>query len=201
MLSLPLSLKYSAGPLIVGIIALVLYLFEPASNALLAYDRYALQGWETWRVITGNLVHTNGYHLLLNLAGLTLLWLLFAEHFSIFLFLKIFIWCCLGTSLGIYWYSPDLIWYAGLSGALHGVFAWGACRDITKNIFSGWLLLLGVLVKVIYEQIAGSATSMAELIDANVAVDAHLYGTVSGILLFAVMYAIPLMKRQVQGTD
>lgn len=201
MLSLPLSLKYSAGPLIVGIIALVLYLFEPASNALLAYDRYALQGWETWRVITGNLVHTNGYHLLLNLAGLTLLWLLFAEHFSIFLFLKIFIWCCLGTSLGIYWYSPDLIWYAGLSGALHGVFAWGACRDITKNIFSGWLLLLGVLVKVIYEQFAGSATSMAELIDANVAVDAHLYGTVSGILLFAVMYAIPLMKRQVQGTD
>lgn len=201
MLSLPLSLKYSAGPLIVGIIALVLYLFEPASNALLAYDRYALQGWETWRVITGNLVHTNGYHLLLNLAGLTLLWLLFAEHFSIFLFLKIFIWCCLGTSLGIYWYSPDLIWYAGLSGALHGVFAWGACRDITKNIFSGWLLLLGVLVKVIYEQIAGSATSMAELIDANVAVDAHLYGTVSGILLFTVMYTIPLMKRQVQGTD
>ncbi len=201
MLSLPLSLKYSAGPLIVGIIALVLYLFEPASNALLAYDRYALQGWETWRVITGNLVHTNGYHLLLNLAGLTLLWLLFAEHFSIFLFLKIFIWCCLGTSLGIYWYSPDLIWYAGLSGALHGVFAWGACRDITKNILSGWLLLLGVLVKVIYEQIAGSATSMAELIDANVAVDAHLYGTVSGILLFAVMYAIPLMKRQAQRTD
>ena len=146
MLSLPLSLKYSAGPLIAGITALVLFFLEPASNALLAYDRYALQGWETWRVITGNLVHTNGYHLLLNLAGLLLLWLLFAEHLTAFRFLKVFIWCCLGTSLGIYWYSPDLIWYAGLSGALHGVFAWGACRDITKNVVSGWLLLVGVLV-------------------------------------------------------
>ena len=200
MLSLPLSLKYSAGPLIAGITALVLFFLEPASNALLAYDRYALQGWETWRVITGNLVHTNGYHLLLNLAGLLLLWLLFAEHLTAFRFLKVFIWCCLGTSLGIYWYSPDLIWYAGLSGALHGVFAWGACRDITKNVVSGWLLLVGVLVKVIYEQIAGSATGMAELIDANVAVDAHLYGTLSGIVLFIAMYTLPLMKRRAQHT-
>nr|WP_232362620.1 rhombosortase [Salinimonas chungwhensis] len=183
------------GPLIVGITALVCYLLEPATNTLLAYDRYALQGWETWRVITGNFVHTNGYHLLLNLAGLALLWLLYAEHFSVTVFLKVFIWCSLGTTLGIYWFSPQLIWYAGLSGALHGVFVWGASKDIIRGILSGWLLLAGVIGKIIYEQLYGSSTGVAELIDASVAVDAHLYGALSGILLFGAMHTRQLLKR------
>ncbi|WP_218353088.1 rhombosortase [Alteromonas lipotrueiana] len=190
MITLPISPKHSVGPLIIALTAIIVFFLEPAASDWLAYDRYALQGWETWRVLTGNLVHTNGYHLLLNLGGLGLLWLLHAEHYRILRFLKVFGWCCLGTSVAIYIGSPDLIWYVGLSGALHGVFVWGACMDIASGVRSGWLLLTGVAAKVVYEQLGGSSSSVAELIQAKVATDAHLYGAVCGLVLFFAMYGL-----------
>ena len=184
MMSLPFSFKYSAGPLFIVVCAVVAFFFEPNSGNYLAYDRYAIQGLETWRLVTGNIVHTNGYHLLLNLAGLILLWALHGEHYRIGLFLKVFVWCCIGTSTGLYYFSPDLIWYAGLSGALHGVFAWGACMDIKEKVHSGWLLLVGLAIKVGYEQYDGSSEQVAALINAKVAVDAHLFGACGGIIIF-----------------
>ena len=188
IMSLPFSPKYSFGPLILALISLVTYYCEPTASQWLAYDRFAIQGLDTWRLLTGNLVHTNGYHLLLNLAGLALLWALHGEHYRIGRFLKVFVWCSVGTSVGLYLLSTELIWYAGLSGALHGIFVWGACMDIRANMRSGWLLLIGVAIKVAYEQVSGSSPEVAALIDANVAVDAHLFGTISGLLLFLIMW-------------
>lgn len=197
MISLPLSPQISVGPLIVAALVVFAFAAEPFSGQWLAYDRYAIEGMETWRILTGNLVHTNGFHVLLNLAGLVLLWLLHGEHYRISRFLKVFIWCCFGTSAGIYLLSPDLIWYAGLSGALHGVFTWGACMDVRKGLRSGWLLLAGVGVKLGYEQYTGSSDGVADLINATVAVDAHLYGAFSGILIFLLMWA--LSRRSVSA--
>ncbi len=192
--ALPVSIIHSGGPLLIALLSGLAYFFEPASSHWLAYDRYAIEGWETWRVITGNLVHTNSYHLLLNLAGLFLLWALHGDHYRIGLFFKVFIWCCLATSVGLYAFSPGLVWYAGLSGALHGLFAWGACMDIRNGLRSGWLLLVGVAVKVGYEQLHGSSDDVASLINATVAVDAHLYGTLGGIVLFMVMWLLSRVK-------
>lgn len=188
MMSLPLSPKYSLGPLILALLSVIAYCFEPQAGNWLAYDRYAIQGLETWRLLSGNIVHTNGYHVLLNLAGLTLLWALHGEHYRVGLFLKVFVWCSLGTSVGLYFFAQDLIWYAGLSGALHGIFVWGACMDIRKHMASGWLLIIGVAAKVIYEQISGSSAEVAALIDAKVAIDAHLFGAISGLLIFGLMW-------------
>ncbi|RDV27593.1 rhombosortase [Alteromonas aestuariivivens] len=190
MVSLPYRPTQCLGPLLIALLAILGFLFSPYSNDWFAYDRYAIEGFETWRLISGNIVHTNGFHLLLNLAGLILLWALHGDHYRIGLFLKLFVWCCLGTSLGIYFFSPSLIWYAGLSGALHGVFIWGACMDIRMGIKSGWLLLAGIVFKLGMEQWQGSSAELAELIDANVAVDAHLYGAISGLALFLVMWAL-----------
>lgn len=190
MITLPLSARHSVGPLLVALSAVALFIAEPFSGDWLAYHRFAVDGLETWRLLTGNLVHTNGYHLLLNLAGLTLLWLLHGEHYRIGRFLKVFGWCCLGTSAGIYLCSAHLIWYAGLSGALHGVFIWGACMDIRAGMKSGYLLLAGVAVKLAYEQLIGSSDGVASLIDATVAVDAHLYGGLSGFVLFFAMWLL-----------
>jgi len=187
-MSLPFSPKYSFGPLLLALISIAAYYCEPTSSQWLAYDRYAIQGLDTWRLLTGNLVHTNGYHLLLNLAGLVLLWALHGEHYRIGRFVKVFVWCSVGTSVGLYFLSTDLIWYAGLSGALHGIFVWGACMDVRANMRSGWLLLIGVAIKVAYEQVSGSSPDVAALIDARVAIDAHLFGAISGLLLFAMMW-------------
>ncbi|MCW8108159.1 rhombosortase [Alteromonas ponticola] len=175
------------GPLIIALMAVVLYLLEPAAGQLLAYDRYAVQGMETWRMLSGNLVHTNGVHLLLNLAGLALLWALHGEHYYLPTFLRVFLWACVGCSIGIYFFSDNLIWYAGLSGALHGVFVWGAFKDVEKNIHSGWILLAGVALKIVYEQTTGANAELEQWIDAAVAIDAHLYGALSGLFLFIIM--------------
>ncbi|WP_189408259.1 rhombosortase [Alteromonas halophila] len=190
MRALPLSPVHSGGPLLVALLSSLAFFFEPLSGDWLAYDRYAIEGWETWRLLTGNLVHTNGYHLLLNLAGLTLLWALHGDYYRIGRFFKVLIWCCLGTSGGLYILSQDLIWYAGLSGALHGLFTWGACMDIRQGLKSGWLLLIGVAIKIGYEQVNGSSNDVASLIDATVAVDAHLYGAVCGVALFILMWRL-----------
>ncbi|MCW8092456.1 rhombosortase [Alteromonas sp. ASW11-130] len=178
------------GPLFIALTAVVLFLLEPASGQLLAYDRYAIQGTETWRMLSGNLVHTNGVHLLLNVAGLALLWALHGEHYYLPTFLRVFLWTCVGCSVGIYFFSENLIWYAGLSGALHGVFVWGAFKDIEKNVLSGWVLLAGVALKIIYEQTTGANAELEQWIDAAVAIDAHLYGAVSGAILFIIMRLI-----------
>lgn len=195
MISLPFSPRYSLGPAILAICAITTFFFEPLSGEWLAYDRYAIQGLETWRILTGNIVHTNGYHLLLNLAGLALLWALHGEHYRIGRFLKVFVWCSIGTSVGLYFFAENLIWYAGLSGALHGIFVWGACMDINAQIRSGWLLLAGVAAKIGYEQISGSSTQIAALIDAKVAVDAHLFGAISGLIIFSLMWWASSKKR------
>lgn len=192
--ALPFSPTHSGGPLLIAMLSVLAYLFEPFSGDWLAYNRYAIEGWETWRLVTGNLVHTNGYHTLLNLAGLALLWALHGEHYRIGRFLKVFTWCCLGTSCGLYFYAQDLIWYAGLSGALHGMFTWGACMDIRQGLRSGWILLIGVTAKVIYEQVNGSSNDVATLIDATVAVDAHLFGALSGAVLFSLMWLFSRTK-------
>lgn len=195
------TFKYSQyiGPFIIACLVLVAGYFEPLASEWLAYDRYAIEGWETWRLFTGNLVHTNVNHLLLNLAGLILLSLLHYPHYRTLRFLKVFTWCAIATSLGIYFYSPSLIGYAGLSGALHGVFVWGACMDIRNKTPSGWLLLIGVIGKIIYEQNFGSSQEIADLINATVAIDAHLYGGIAGFILFLLMPGVGLFKRKKSG--
>ena len=192
IVALPVKPQFSLGPLILAIICIAFFFAGQSMTDVLAYDRYALQSMETWRLISGNLAHTNGYHLLLNLVGLALLWALHGEHYRPVTFLKLFIWCGLGTSLGIYFLSPQLIWYVGLSGALHGIFVWGACMDILNKVRSGWLLLAGVAAKLLFEQLQGSSEDVASLIDASVAVDAHLYGAVCGVLLFVLMWGSSL---------
>ncbi|WP_252736115.1 rhombosortase [Aestuariibacter sp. A3R04] len=183
-----------SGPLLLTLLCILAWLSEPWSGNWLAYDRYAIQGFETWRLLSANLVHTNGYHLLLNITALFLLTLLHGAHYHIRRFIKLFVWCAILTSLCIYCFSPHLIWYAGLSGALHGVFVWGACMDIRAGYKSGWLLLAGVTMKIFYEQRYGSAEDIEALINAAVAIDAHLYGGMAGLMFF-LLFVMPELKR------
>lgn len=133
-------------------------------------------------MLTANLLHTNTNHLLLNLAGLSLLWALHGDAYRFWRYMMIMVLCALATTLGILLFSPQLIGYVGLSGALHGLFVWGAIDDIRRKDVTGWFLLLGVVVKIAWEQWQGASDSMATLINASVAVDAHAYGALGGLV-------------------
>ncbi len=88
----------------------------------------------------------------------------------------------------------DLEHYVGLSGVLHSLFVWGALKDIANNEKTGFFLFMGIWLKVIYEQIKGPSPEIAELINASVAIDAHLYGAIAGTLYFVLVKI--LMKYQ-----
>jgi rhomboid family GlyGly-CTERM serine protease len=90
------------------------------------------------------------------------------------------------NTLLLYFLSPQLHGYVGLSGALHGTIVAFGLADWPKNKWTSTALIIGVTAKLIYEQLYGSSESVKQLINANVAVDAHLWGAVSGVLVGAV---------------
>ncbi|MGF1737251.1 rhombosortase [Photobacterium satsumensis] len=150
---------------------------------LLVWQRPDITHGEIWRLVSGNLTHTNWAHMIMNSLGLAIITFIFRRYLTstrlalLILSIAIFI----GIAL---WFSP-MSWYAGLSGVLHGLFAWGAIQDIKAKDKLGWLLLIAVIAKVIWEQVAGGSASSAELIGARVAVEAHLAGTLGGVLFAA----------------
>ncbi|WP_295033729.1 rhombosortase [Shewanella sp.] len=166
---------------------------------LLAYRRVEIGGGEYWRLLSGNLLHTNAWHLLMNLAGLWVIVLLHHSHYRLPLFILLFGLCCLLQGIGLYLFYPGLIGYVGLSGMLHGLFTYGAIKDITTGLKSGYLLLFGVIIKVSYEQVYGASQEVTEMIGARVATEAHLVGVISGIIIFLMLCAISALRRQ--GAD
>lgn len=175
-----------------GVLAVCLYGFDGVLHARLNYDLNAIKDGAWWRLFSAHFLHTNLYHLLLNLAGLLLLWALHGEYYQYTNSLSLLFLCTLGTAVGLFGFS-DLSHYVGLSGMLHGLFAWGVVQDIKRGYTTGWLLLAGLLIKLLQEQIYGGSVATASLIQANVAVDAHLYGALSGFLAAIV---IPAHKQQ-----
>lgn len=197
MFTLPIKSKHSIAPLLVLFCSVLLALTEPLSSEWFAYNRLDISHLQFWRLITGHFLHTNLIHLLLNLAGLGLLWALHGHYYQNKQYITVMLLLCLGTSAGIYVFSADLQWYVGLSGVLHGLFVLGAYFDIRHHLTSGWLLLLSVWIKVLYEQFYGASQDIAQLIDANVAIDAHLFGTLSGTVL--ILYFFTLHKKRLRN--
>ncbi len=179
----------SAVYIVIFLIATVFALYyglhsEGAINqSIFSFDRAEIYAGEYWRLITGHFLHTNFYHYIMNIIGLALLYMLHGEYVRPARFFGLTIVLCIMTSLCILWFSTDINWYVGLSGILHGIFAWGVIIDIKLKRKSGYLLLLGLLIKLVDEQLFSSSTFLSDLIQANVAVDAHLYGAIIGIIL------------------
>jgi rhomboid family GlyGly-CTERM serine protease len=197
--SFPTPLQHSLIVLI--IVALSIFAFaceyligEKFTHSLVYQRELILQG-EVWRVFTGHFLHTNGFHLLLNLAALIMLWALHGRFYSLKNYCALFLLCSLVTSMGIFFDSEYITQYVGLSGVLHGVFVFGAMMDILSKDKTGYLLFIGVWVKIAHEQIYGASSDVSSLIEASVAVDAHLWGAIGG-LMFSIIY-LTLKKKPV----
>ncbi len=149
------------------------------------YNRQLL--WiEPWRLWTGNWLHLSVWHWVLNATALALLPEIFLR-ISIRFF--IILWFLLPPllSLMLYFCMPDLIQYAGLSGVLHGIYCTIALRATQNTSLVerriGWLVVLGLCVKVGWEIHSGSSQT-TELIGAPVVLQAHQYGVGLGFLIW-----------------
>ncbi len=136
---------------------------------------------EPWRVATGQLVHLGWLHLALNLAGLGIIWALFGRILSVRQWLTTILACAAGVSLGLLCFSPDLEWYVGLSGVLHGLLAAAALVQLLRRPDRMIVaLLVGLAAKLGWEQWTGGDPATARLIGGAVVADAHLYGALTG---------------------
>jgi rhomboid family GlyGly-CTERM serine protease len=187
LLALPASYR---AYLILTALILLCAVIPQHWQQLLQYQRSGLEHDQYWRLLSGHLLHSNSWHLLMNLGGLLLAMLLHGQYFSARSFGLYVTGSMLLLSLALYCFSPDISIYVGLSGILHTLLTLGAVRDIQQKLTTGWLLLAGIIGKVSYEQWQGPDAELAELINASVAIDAHLYGAIIGLLCAGTVFVI-----------
>ncbi len=161
-------------------ITLLTAIFQlPQVQPLLIWNIDLIESGQWWRIVSGNLTHTNSIHLLMNLTALWIIAYLFRPVVKSFAVAIIVLSAVVGGLLLCFNFHT----YAGLSGVLHGLFAFYALSEALNGRQSSWLMVVGVCVKIGYEQLYGASESTANLINAAVATEAHLVGGITGILL------------------
>lgn len=153
----------------------------------LRYEREAILSGEYWRLVSGHFVHGTHQHLILNLAGLALIAALFPRDYTAKEWLWVLLLSLLAIDLGFVFYEPQLRWYVGFSGVLHGALAAGALawwRSVPRSLA---LALTSILVaKLAWEQWHGALPLSGDL---PVVVDAHLYGALGGAIAASILWA------------
>jgi rhomboid family GlyGly-CTERM serine protease len=169
---------------VVGLLAVCLLLAAGGDEwrELGRYDRHALENGELWRLVSGHLVHLGFGHLWPNLAALAIVALLFDDVFANADWLRIGAGAAAAIDAGLYVLDPNVLWYVGLSGVLHGYVAAGALALLLRRQMLGAVLAVGLGGKLLFEQIVGPVPFTAESVGGPVLVAAHLYGTVGALL-------------------
>jgi rhomboid family GlyGly-CTERM serine protease len=168
------------GAALLGAWALLLALAATGDSgrALLRYDRAALAGGELWRLVTAHFVHLDFSHALLNCAGLTLMWALFARDYTPRQWLLVVAVALAAIDAGLWLCDSTLGWYVGSSGALHGVMAAGTLAHLRRRERDRWLLAAFLVAKLAWEHWVGALPLSGQH---AVVVDAHLYGVLGGL--------------------
>lgn len=180
--NLPWAAKYTVPPLVVALL-LVMVFFSPETVKLtLTFERELIIQGQWWRLVTGQWVHWGLGHVVMNVAGVWLVWLLFAEYASGWRYGVVIVFIAVASNLGMFWFDPKVEYYVGFSGTLYGLFAWGGVQDIRHKVPFGWLLLVAVVAKVVYDLMFG-AVSITGVSADNLAVAAHFYGVVGGVMI------------------
>jgi rhomboid family GlyGly-CTERM serine protease len=206
--------------LVVSLCALALT-YWPDGLTHFRYDRAGLSSGQAWRVLTAHFVHLNTPHLLFNLLGLFLLCELLWNRMAFVHALGLFGASAVGVSGLLYWLYPELAWYAGLSGALHGIWAGCALADwslltiypdaVSTGRSSGWKMLparwpvsrcicvIGLILlvaKLALEFRYGPSVRTEQMIGGAVVAVAHLYGALIGACYALIWLGIRILQRK-----
>lgn len=168
--------------LILTTAAIVIVVAGPTLQATLRYERQAILDLQWWRLLTGNFVHLGTTHLVLNLLGLGLIFSLFRTSFTNTAWFVVILVCCVSVGLGLLWFQPQVRWYVGLSGMLHGVFVAGALAVRYAKPRWSILCLTVLAIKIAIEQIVGNPWNTEALTGGPVIASAHLYGALGGLI-------------------
>lgn len=159
----------------------------PGSLGVFRWDRAALAEGQWVRLLTAHLVHLSPMHLLSNLLGLAVLSELLLARWRLGALMSLLLCSALGTSLLLWCFEPQLQWYAGLSGVLHGL--WGGAALL------GWLCsrqtLFGLALLALAVKLAATQAGLMPVTGLPVVGVAHAYGGASGLLWALVCATCP----------
>ena len=175
-------------PVVLIIASGIFELFGDSGRTWLQYDRVAILNAEVWRLLTGQLVHLGLSHYLLNAIALILVWVAVGEYFTTRQWLIVTAVSIVGVDAGLWFFNPELIWYVGMSGFLHGVLAAGIVKGFQFLPREALLGGMVVLVKIGYEQLLGPMPGSEQSAGGNVVVDSHLFGALAGLGIAAVFW-------------
>jgi rhomboid family GlyGly-CTERM serine protease len=153
----------------------------------LRFSRTDIDHGDWWLLLTGNFVHLGASHLWMNLAGLALVVALVWQHFSALQWALLILFSSVVVGAGLWLFNPEVQGYVGFSGTLHALIIAGVLADIRVYPRSATVLLVLVVGKLVWEQIAGALPGSESVAGGAVVVDAHLYGAIGGALLGTVL--------------
>jgi len=166
-------------------------------EAYLRFDRALLDQWQLWRLLTAHLTHLNWSHFFLNMAGLCLFAFFFSAYRSSTYWLLAIVFISLFCSAGI---MIDMQYerYVGFSGVLHGLFIIGGRWELQRYKLSGVMLLLLIVAKIAWEQLNGALPGSESMTGGSVAINAHLYGAVAGLVY---LLLIEIFRKKAQEKE
>ncbi len=147
------------------------------------FARAEIEAGQWWRFITGNLVHLNWRHFAMNAVALVAIYILFPDVLKITGWVLVFLMCCLTVSICIWLFNPEIHWYVGLSGTLHGLMVVLLLLDfITHRNLLNVALFLILLAKLVWEAWMGPIPGSEQTAGGPVIVQTHFYGFIGGLL-------------------
>lgn len=150
---------------------------------------------EPWRWWTANWVHVGWRHYLLNMVAFVLIVFVFPHVNFKSLTLCLLVFSPILT-VTLYVLMPDIYAYAGLSGILHGIYAYVALQSlsIVQERKFALLVLICIVLKVSWEEWHGYAET-AQLIQAPVLIESHQIGLAIGVLAAVFFYVLHFSGR------
>lgn len=150
----------------------------------LEYDKNKIQAGEWWRLLTGNFVHFGLYHTVMNSVSICLISFVLFWFFPLWVWITLIFVLALADGFGLFLFSPDIDVYRGYSGAVYGLAIIGLVLNWSVNPWINSAVILALLGKMSYEHLPGfDVNHMIDEIGVPVAVDAHLWGGLTGIAL------------------
>ena len=158
----------------------------PSALGALAWHREAMADGQWFRLLTGHFVHLDTHHLLINLLGLAIVTDLLMERWQWSALICLLLGSALGTSALLWWFAPALVWYAGLSGVLHGLWSGAALcglHQVQHQPERRWSVLALLALALKLGWLNHPSGSMP------VVPSAHLFGAISG-LFFSLFHGL-----------
>lgn len=159
----------------------VLQFGMPAAGHWLRLEPDLIRAGEAWRLFSGHFVHLSWSHYALNGAAFVLICGLFAGSLTVAALTGRIVVSALAVGFGLLWFEPQLGWYVGLSGVLHGLLTAASSCALGRREFIGGLVLIVVSLKLAWEQAYGPMPGSETAAGGAVIVNAHLYGALGGM--------------------